>query len=148
LSHYLPSCVFSAGNALCGSIELSRHDELGVLGLSQAAGDFNGDGKQDLAICDYNFLVLILPGNGDGSFGTPIATGQSCTQLIAADANGDGKPDLIVAPYQSGTPVVLLGKGDATFVSQAGPPVLPQVVADFDGDANRMLQQRNGRLHQ
>jgi uncharacterized protein (TIGR03437 family) len=41
---------------------------------SLAAGDFNGDGKMDIAVIDSNTsLVRILPGNGDGPE-TPVCT--------------------------------------------------------------------------
>jgi len=34
-------------------------------------GDFNGDGKLDIAVINGN-IVSVLYGNGDGTFGTPV----------------------------------------------------------------------------
>jgi hypothetical protein len=90
------------------------------------AGDFNGDGKLDLVASLMNGQIEVLPGKGDGTFGTPIAT-QATTDvnadqlwfLAVGDFNGDGKLDVAVPLYDisMGTTsvAVLLGKGDFTF---------------------------------
>ena len=101
-----------------------------------ASGDFNGDGKIDLAILatDAGFIgssaVQILLGNGDGTFGAPtsFAAGSSPTSLLAADLNNDGKLDLAVA-NGSGTISIFWGNGDGRF--QEGPELF--VAGAFDG---------------
>src|SRR5207302_723166 len=74
----------------------------GGLPLFVAAGDFNGDGKPDLAVAVGGFLggdVSLLPGNGDGTFRSAVkSAGPSHPSCIAAgDFNGDGKLDVAVA---------------------------------------------------
>jgi hypothetical protein len=68
-------------------------------------GDFNGDGKLDVATWSQEGTVLILPGNGDGTFEAPISIPLRSTygnqNLGVADFNGDGKLDLVLGGYQS-----------------------------------------------
>jgi hypothetical protein len=88
-------------------------------GFSLAAGDFNGDGKLDLALdvalTNGGSTVLVLLGNGDGTFQTPITSAGGVGFLGVGDFNGDGKPDLIITPGYAGSATVLLGNGDGTF---------------------------------
>jgi hypothetical protein len=119
------------------------------------SGDFNGDGKPDLAILSYDgystsYLTILL-GNGDGSFSakpTVVVFAQGATggdvilgTMATADFNGDGKLDLaVVGDYvSSGGVTILLGNGDGTFTA-AGPNLDPSgdfaliATGDFNGD--------------
>jgi hypothetical protein len=85
-----------------------------------AVGDFNRDGKLDLAVTvdqsAEDSQVVIFLGNGDGTFQTPVGyvTGVSGGTPTVADFNGDGIPDLIIgAPGTVGS--ILLGNGDGSF---------------------------------
>jgi hypothetical protein len=80
------------------------------------AGDFNKDGKLDLAVASgaNNGEAAIFLGNGDGTFSGPnivtyipagFAFGTSPTEITTADVNGDGVPDLLVT--LSATHVIL-----------------------------------------
>jgi hypothetical protein len=87
-----------------------------------AVGDFNGDGKLDIAASQGTTLGIYL-GNGDGTF-TSFKTypfpgagnGQDAggDAIIAADFNGDGKLDLLTL-NQYGDIYLLTGMGDGTF---------------------------------
>jgi FG-GAP-like repeat/FG-GAP repeat len=112
---------------------------VGTYPSSIAIGDFNGDGKPDVAITAGPSAVDILLNQGDATFklATTIYPGGD---LIVADMNGDEKTDLVL----SGSSVsVLLGGGNGTFQhvprislghthdSASGNSVS---VADFNGD--------------
>jgi hypothetical protein len=130
---------------------------------SVAVGDFNGDGKLDLAVAgygryqdDYGYwhnadeTVRVLLGQGDGTFlpAQAFPAGYSPQSVAVGDFNGDGKQDLAVANYTiNGTVSVLLGKGDATFLPAQAFPVgsSPRSVAvgDFNGDGKLDLAVAN-----
>jgi hypothetical protein len=115
-----------------------------------AVGDFNGDGRLDLAVTNFtDNTVSVLIGNDDGTFnelGT-AATGQNPQGIVAVDFNGDGKLDLAIANNGSGTVSVLLGKGDGTFEMRkdysTGLSAQTVAVGDFNGDGELDLAVAN-----
>jgi len=118
---------------------------VGLAPVSVAAGDFNGDGKLDLAIANQNDnTVIVLLGTGTGGFtaapGSPFAVGADPQSVAVGDFNGDGKPDLAIANKNDNTVTVLLGTGTGGFITAPGSPLPvgtnPTSVAagDFNGD--------------
>lgn len=127
-----------------------------VTTLGIATGDFNGDGKLDIAV--YNgasgsssgsgSALSVFPGFGDGTFGTPISTTSSAstgtifTFLVAADFNADGILDLLAPTGTAGALQVWTGNGDGTFTAASSPINAPSginngarpAVGDFNGD--------------
>ncbi len=127
------AAVGSAGSVGAASILLGIGDgtfqtpvnyETGRTPNSVAVGDFNGDGKQDVAITNYlDSNVSILVGNGNGTFKPQLIeeTGPWPISVTAGDFNGDGKSDLVITTRNdSGFSVVslLLSNGNGTFQTQ------------------------------
>jgi hypothetical protein len=111
-----------------------------------ATGDFNGDGKTDLAVSESNGTIAILLGNGDGTFAAAgsVNSASSSSPIAVADFNGDGKLDIAVvagAYISTNESVsVLTGNGDGTFNSPFSGPGSTSTsvtwiqVADFNQD--------------
>jgi hypothetical protein len=108
---------------------------------SVALGDFNGDGRPDLAVANSGSnTVSVLLGNGDGTFQAArnFGVGNTPDSVAVGDFNRDGRPDLAVANFYGNDVSVLLGNGDGTFQAASNFSVggLPASVAvgDFNGD--------------
>ena len=77
------------------------------------AGDFNGDGRTDLAVANNGSSdVSVLLGNGDGTFQAQVtyAVGSDPVAIVAGDFNGDGRTDLAVANEGAGRRVGAAGQ--------------------------------------
>jgi hypothetical protein len=91
-------------------------------------GDFNRDGRLDLAVADGNAggpsTVSILINNGNGTFPAPVSypLNANAASIATADFNGDGKLDLAVVD-NIGLVSILLGNGNGTFQPRTDYPV-------------------------
>jgi hypothetical protein len=110
-----------------------------------AGGDFNGDGKDDLALGnDGRLQVRLGPFTRDGApAGTnvfPVDERKETWDVIAGDMNGDGKDDLVTTHgFEERSYATLWWPGTVTGIDTehsrtTGSASVGGVVADVDGD--------------
>jgi hypothetical protein len=123
--------------------QLAKKYSIGLPPSAPALGDFNGDGKVDLAATNSSDdSVHVQLGNGNGTFAaaTSYAAGSTPAAIVAADLNGDGHLDLATANAAGNDISVLLGNGDGTFAAAVhyGVGASPGALAfgDLDGDGH------------
>jgi Bacterial Ig-like domain (group 3)/FG-GAP-like repeat len=119
-------------------------------------GDFNGDGKVDIAVTledqtnAHKQGMAVALGNGDGtfqaaSFVSTITSSQNSNldepfpgYVKAVDLDRDGKLDLVYTNKKYGTVGILYGAGDGTFYDPlefaAGAKAYGLALADINGD--------------
>jgi hypothetical protein len=129
-------------------------DGYGAAPYSVALGDFNGDGKAQLAValqCKYYVWCITFGGLVNVLGGAVYDAGGSYSHFVTqGDFNGDGIPDLVLINQYScetcsDTSVsVLLGSGDGTFQTAKSyatgiANTFSLAVADFDSDGKQDL---------
>ncbi|MGZ5434409.1 MAG: LamG-like jellyroll fold domain-containing protein [Pyrinomonadaceae bacterium] len=111
---------------------------------SVAIGDFNNDGKQDIAAANQDSdTVSIRLGDGLGGFSvtTDVSVGDMPRGVAIGDFNNDGKQDIAAANYGSDTVSIRLGDGlggfsGATEVSVGDGP-MSVAIGDFNNDGKQ-----------
>jgi hypothetical protein len=117
----------------------------GNLVVSLGAGEFTGDGKQDLAVATNTLFTTsgtgslsLYPGNGNGTFQTPqtLTSQVGFGAMVVTDLNNDHKPDIVLVTQ--GNAFIFLGNGTGGF---SGPTLLnvntllsAVAVGDFNHD--------------
>ena len=130
-----------------GTFQTSTQSFTGVT-MAVTTGDFNLDGKPDLAVGTNGGLFILL-GNGDGSLQPPIAVTVSdqAWDLAVGDFNGDGIPDLMEVNGETNLHM-FLGNGDGTFQAPTTYTGAEQVsVADLNRDGRSDLVMIVAGLH-
>jgi len=135
-------------------------------GVQILTGDFNGDGKTDIALAGGQgwLSIIVAFSNGDGSFKvTDIAnpgfaqTAQDPgAKILVGDFNGDGKTDIALAGGQGWLSVpVAFSNGDGSFnatnianpgfAETAQDPGAKILVGDFNGDGKTDIALAGGQ---
>jgi hypothetical protein len=131
--------------------------------IAITVADFNGDSKPDLAIVNQTTLVtpaisqgnvVVLQGNGDGTFtessGSPITVGNLPVAIASGDLDTNGTADLAVVNQTDNSVTILLNQGTGTFAPGPNSPLATSssptsiTIADFNQDNQADIAVTNG----
>jgi hypothetical protein len=123
------------------------------LGRNLTAGDFDGDGKQDLAMQRDDYGVVSGPFTRDGKFADEqrlklTADGADVMALVPGDVTGDGADDLVVMrAFEEASREALFFKGGEDGLKPGsglkGHEGATGAIGDFDGDGYGDLAYRD-----
>ncbi|WP_236504691.1 DUF4347 domain-containing protein, partial [Tychonema sp. BBK16] len=150
----------TATNAAATTFATKVDFPIGSQPVSVSIGDFNGDGKPDLATANRNSLTASIllnttPTNATTpTFATTVEfpIGINPQSLSIGDFNGDGKPDLATANMGSSNASILLnttatGATTPTFATKVdfttGSQPVSVSIGDFNGDGKPDLATAN-----
>jgi hypothetical protein len=106
----LPVSHAVAQNYMFGQASL----QTGMKPSGVAAGDFDSDGRIDLAVSnESDNTVSVILAQSDGTFAAKVdyPVGNAPSQIVASDLNGDGIIDLAIVNSSDNTLSLLLGAG-------------------------------------
>jgi hypothetical protein len=145
LGTYVPGSVAIFLGKGDGTFTAAPSIVTGIFPCCLVTGDFNGDGKVDLAfgsIVDGSISIEL--GDGDGTFTQGVSipgTFANAGDLAVGDFNGDGIEDLVLSQPEAQTLRIFLGQGDGTFTPTSETPAtgdnpLGIAVGDFNHDGH------------
>lgn len=107
--------------------------------FSADSGDFNGDGRLDLATLELSNTATLRYGDGRGGFlgSQVLGTGNDAFQLVAGTLNSDKVDDVVIGCRDSGVINLYLGNADGTvqrLPDLVSPLTSTVATADLNGD--------------
>jgi hypothetical protein len=110
--------------------------------VSMAVGDFNHDGRPDMAVATSSGVTVLLNrGGGVMNVSSNYSAYGGDAAIAAGDFNGNGNLDIVVAPFATdGYASVLLGNGTGGFPVRTGAGyswnACGVALGDFNGDGH------------
>ena len=122
-------------NAVVGSTAITNSPR------SIAIGDLNRDGSADVVVATTTGQLLVLLGNGDRTFHSPVGYSSCAITPTIFDQLGDGNLDLVLSCGNARNAFFVPGNGDGTFPTGAGAvtqltttTAFGNATGDFDND--------------
>ena len=144
IGRYDTSLIVARGGA--GGMTVSANLDLGYTPAHVAVGDYDQDGRLDIAMANVGTSLTLLRGNGGGTF-TAMCTRAAATTIrgiAIADTLEDGFRDVVIAEDASGGGTTLqalrmTGIGCPAAVTDPAVTKSPEALTrltslDFDGD--------------
>jgi hypothetical protein len=108
--------------------------------FASVTGDFNHDGKPDIATINTDGTVNVLLNEGKSnplqngisySDSSALALAPGIAYAVAADMNGDGYTDIVGMDANNSALVLWINNGQGGFLPAVSVPVTPQIGASF-----------------
>lgn len=100
-------------------------------------GDYNSDGEVDIASFNFSGKIIMVYGNGDGTFTNGPQYDYNVGDIAGGDFDGDNKPDLVVTIKSTNFVGVMLNDGAGGFNKidySSGIFATSVYTADINGD--------------
>src|SRR5689334_19797916 len=106
LASLCSGCVLASASIATADVSFAKTEYQNPTGsaiVATVAGDFNGDGKPDIAIVGADQTISFFAGAGNGTLLAPLTTDISAlttdipSSAVTADFNHDGITDVAIA---------------------------------------------------
>ncbi len=137
---------FRVRGAVTGTLfsATSTYSAGGTESMPIAIADFNGDGKNDIAVANSKSSNIgVLLNNGSGGFSNAVAYavgGRSGNAMVVRDLNRDDNVDVAIVEPGGNRVSILRGNGNGTFqpvtFATTGNRPIALAAGDFNSDSN------------
>ncbi|MGB8815746.1 MAG: FG-GAP-like repeat-containing protein [Minisyncoccia bacterium] len=139
--------VATIGVTTVGSAPVILQGQFGGSGLQSVLGDYDGDGKTDIAVYNRQTGSWRVLTSSDGYQMKELTFGGLGFQPVSGDFDNDGKTDPIIYNQTTGEWQILLSGNNYSLISGGfGGPGYEPIMADYDGDGKTDIAVYNESL--